>query len=183
MNHRTLASLEGGSSLRSPAPVTSSSPERKKMTVKELKEALRALPKTELKEIADYALMLSVETGQGYDRGEEMLYESLCLAIREVTNEQGMPFTAMRKGTMYPKFREVRKQIEDFISSSGVGKLSTPEKKKFFNTICRVLVERVQELDVPVGLKTVMNQAAGVGGHFDRAFPGYIASGLVRRII
>lgn len=183
MNQRTRASLEGGSSLRSPAPVTSSSPERKKMTVKELKDALRALSKTELKEVADYALMLSVDTGQGYDRGEEMLYESLRLAIREVTNDDSMPFTAMRKGTMYPKFKEVRKQIEDFVTTSGVGKLSTPERKKFYNTIARVLVERVQELDVPVGLKTVMNQAAGVNGHFDRAFPGYIAAGLVRRII
>lgn len=183
MPNRTLAPLEGGSSLRSPAPVTSSSPERKKMTVKELKDSLRSLSKAELKEVADYALMLSVETGQGYDRGEEMLYESLGLAIKAATNEVPMPFTALRKGTMYPKFREVRKQIEDFVTSSGIGKLSTPERKKFYNTIARVLVERVQELDVPVGLKTVMNQAAGISGHFDRAFPGYIASGLVRHII
>lgn len=177
----------GCSSLRSETPPLRSGVKGSVtvIDVESLKRQIKQLNPDQLKEVIDFALYeKDVKTRPStYDRNEEMLYSVLAEELKSKLSSALVPFHVFKKGSSYARFREVLKHVDEFLRSTGIPRFTTPERKKMYSIVIRLVVERASELDVPLGVKLVLNQSDYIPGLFDRAFPGYLRSGLVRMLL
>lgn len=142
------------------------------------------MSKEDRKQIFDYLLLLSQETTGEAERSlsiwNECCYSQLSVLV------PGLP--PVRPGTrLYPALKESHKQVEDFISATGFGSLTTAERKTLYLTLASLLVYRARHLasktTAPLGMRLVLQSSADLPSLFDAAFPGYLRSGLGRRIL
>lgn len=154
------------------------------MGVKEAKQALVGLKPDELREVADYAEFLREQaTARGSDRHDQILHEALDRHLRALLGESIPPLHVLKRLDIHPRFRILRRSLDAFALTAGVKAIGINERRKMYDTLVGLLVERAQQFDVPLSLKLVLNQAETIAGVFDRAFPGYVQSGMATRIL
>ncbi|MDD5478016.1 MAG: hypothetical protein PHG87_07480 [Candidatus Omnitrophica bacterium] len=67
--------------------------------------------------------------------------------------------------------------LMEFIES--IGPLDNRQKLIAMKMCANLIVGQLREMDIPVSVKTICNCMQRIRDIFDRAFPGYIESGLV----
>lgn len=149
-----------------------------------VKESCRRLTPDQMKELRDIlALQIDAVERTSYSREEVMWFDALHLAISKSIGTIRGTYSAMRKTDLYPRFRASMKVVEEFTRSCDMGRLSTPQRKKWYNLLAEVLVTWCDGLDAPMTFKLVVNQAERIPGLVDKSFPGYVEAKLIKKIL
>ncbi len=77
--------------------------------------------------------------------------------------------------------------VAEFMDASGFKDLKVAERQAAYRFLAQLLVDHVVGIarakGLPVGAKMVSSCAGQIGEVFERAFPGYIASGLAKVVV
>lgn len=127
-------------------------------------------------------LALAEQQSKGEDRDLDMwsssLYEAL---VRDAGRASGtVPGPMVIRQLVSPP--SLWGPLRDFMSASGLSGLSVAERRSVYGLLARLLVEDAREFAdwsrAPMGPRLAAQRAVGIAGVFDRAFPGYLRSGL-----
>ena len=73
--------------------------------------------------------------------------------------------------------------VDSFMRNNGLDKLQVSHRQSVYMLLAKLVIERAQDVasytNQPLSAKLVGTCSANVAGVFDKAFPGYIAAGLV----
>lgn len=76
--------------------------------------------------------------------------------------------------------------VLDFMEASRLSKLEVTKRQAVYRTLAELVVRRARKIGsrsgAPLSAKLVANVAGNIGGIFESAFPGYVASGLAHLV-
>jgi hypothetical protein len=152
-----------------------------------LKVEVERLTPAQRKELADYLAHLRHQAGAGSPdklRHLEQVHGSLGRLMLSVYHIPILPLPVLLgRGTDAKALRDATAHLESFWSDCRrLDSAILPHQWTTMVDLCvRLWASRAHQIpNVPLTLRTVCNQAAHTAALFDQAFPGYMASGLVR---
>lgn len=163
--------------------------------VEKIKELCRALDVRQRKEVRDYIayldkeqkqiLLTSTRTGQSLSRDEEMLADSLEQLLAEAL---GTPRQARhRPAAILASLRDCYATVEAFVQAAGLSRNKSYDRKALYNLLAGMLVDYSRQLaakiGAPLSFKFVLQNTDKIPALFDRAYPGYAASGLAGIVV
>lgn len=172
-------SIEGGG-----GEGPSSATRIEKTVVEELLEAADRLPPAARKQLLDHLALRSANTDLGDPRDVDMwagaVYEALRRELGASGGSLGGPMTVKRAVGAASAFGFIR----DFVADAGLADAAVMEKQSFYQLLARLLVSHAADVarhvGAPLSVKFVANNSVNVAAVFERSFPGYLRSGLVR---
>lgn len=141
------------------------------------------LPPAARKQLLDQ-LALKASTEQHDPRDVDMwagaIYEALQRQLGAGGGSLGGPMTVKRAVGAPSAFGFIR----DFVVDSGLADATVMERQSFYKLLARLLVNHAADVarhvGAPLSVKFVANNSNNVAAVFERAFPGYLRSGLMR---
>lgn len=108
------------------------------------------------------------------------IYEALQHKLGASGGSLGGPMTIKRAVGAASAFGFIR----DFMADSGLADATVMEKQSFYKLLARLLVNHAADVarhvGAPLSVKFVANNSNNVAAVFERSFPGYLQSGLMR---
>ncbi len=149
------------------------------------KKALRGLPRKTQQQLLDYLLLLTHEEANDTDRDLEMWKASCASKL-----EHHLPGTSTHvpKGTrLHTMLKESYTILTSFMAGANFGTMTVIQRKAIYEMLATLLVARAKHLasktTAPLSLRLTFQCAADLPGLFDAAFPGYLESGLARKVL
>jgi hypothetical protein len=148
------------------------------------------LPKLNLRELDDVILNAKVwkdkkvKGPHPIDVIEQLLYETLTEQLRIKLSEQFPTFFIFR--TVRPA--DYALIVETAVWAESWIKVNFPDSKKvdrrrLFSLMCELIIENVEQSPAPLGLTSVLKQFKNISGYIEKAYPGYLNSGLIYLIL
>lgn len=114
-----------------------------------------------------------------------LLYESMKVVLSNKLRTTYKPLPLWLRS--FPQtFRLLRKRatlIEEFIEINFKKKLTRSQKNKLYLIFCNVVANRIELTRVPLSLTSMLSFLNNLPGLVDKAFPGYIQSGMMDALI
>lgn len=120
--------------------------------------------------------------GEG-DQELEMLYSYIANSIYRYTKHHIQPFYILRTKNrkLFNELKDVMDMLLEFAQENNLS-----EKKELFilfQLYSDLICEYLQEIGVPIHLKTVVQSSEQFPGLLNKAYPGYLKSGLLKFLI
>lgn len=97
------------------------------------------------------------------------------------------PAPRMRPPTILGSLRDSYKAVELFVQAAGLFRTASYDRKATYNLLAGLVVEYAKQLaakiGAPLSFKFVLQNVEKLPALFDRAYPGYVASGLASIVI
>lgn len=164
---------------------------QEKASYAQILEGVYELNEHELETIisaAKYALQQKQEQGS---RGEEIeikpFYDSLIQVVKELGTTVYKPqsyhvFLSQQSGRRIKRIARDKAQVDNWISKH-VGKLRRTEQFAFYRFAWICLLNWLNKHNESRGPKTALNYASYIPEAIDAELPGYVQSGVLKRII
>ena len=111
----------------------------------------------------------------------EAVFRALSAALGNYGHHQ-LPYRVFQGKQDFGPFRKKAVQISKYIK-----KAFQPKSTVEFDFCCklcfRLLGQWLQDIGVPLGYRTLVNNSDRVPSLIDQAFPGYISAGILNRVI
>ena len=152
-----------------------------------IKEQIDRLSAKQRKEIKDYLAYVELKHGSEDRTGDEQRKEMILLdlvqeRLTQVLRVKPMPYQIFARTPSYKALQEAIAHLDVFTSSVQTGgalPLSMAKRTALYRLCVSHWESRVNAIGIPLGIKTLLQQAEHTPGLFDKAYPGYLASGLV----
>jgi hypothetical protein len=150
----------------------------------------QTLPTLELKELEDLQalikFLLDGKSSKGNateDSIEILLYQAIA-EVLEAENLTATPFFHFKKGPTYRQFRAGKEVVEKFLDKSfRPKKLTRTQRKKLYKMMICWVVVYLNEYNVPLSVRTIVNNLSKGPEFFLREFPEYLESKLFFKIL
>jgi hypothetical protein len=146
------------------------------------------LPNLSLKELDDVLLsakMWREKKVKGVvDTTEQLLYESIIEQLGIKLSEKFLNFFIFRtkRPSDYALLVETVEWANPWIKINFPNSKST-DKRRIFVFITELVIEHVEQSPAPLGLTSVLRQFKNITGLLEKAYPGYLESGLLHLIL
>lgn len=148
-----------------------------------IKELLPELSANELKEVILLAEFFKERKGAAaLDINDELLYTTLTeeLSRRLSTSFSPLPILKRNSPKLFNKFIQIAGDynawIDRVFKDTTVTRL---QRRRLAIIVIEVVVENIENSKVPLSLTSTLNFFANFPGLFNKAFPGYIESGML----
>jgi len=117
--------------------------------------------------------------------GDMLLYESLksVLSRKLKTRFDNIQTWIMKNPRLFKILKSRSDLIEAFIEDNFKKDISKIEKNRLYIIFINVVADRVEQTRVPLSLTSTLSFLNNLPGLVDKAFPGYIQSGLMDALI
>lgn len=150
-----------------------------------LSERLSTLDSVELQRVIDLAKTLQATRSCSVESNEIIIfYETLCEEVKLYTGIEGMPLHSFKRSNRkgYNKLCEMVTLMEAWAANVDADVKTRLKKRNFYATMAMLVSSFLDDLNVPISVKTLLNSFEKFPGLIDKAFPGYVRSGLIRTI-
>lgn len=116
----------------------------------------------------------------------EVFYKILLAEINRVTaSSVKMPFAVFRKGKMWGRFMTEYETTYKLFCDNHIGSKHSLQvaMSSFYMLVAKLIIEDLEKRDKPVTVQMCVYRMDAVSALINRAFPGYIAAGLLSRIL
>ena len=116
-------------------------------------------------------------------RNEQHFHDVLKVLLEK--NGSGLQsYARMEKSDLGKNLAEFTEILDEYLNSAMGGKIFRIQvRRKMYKMILEVLIDSMKSRNIPIGVKSVLNQKYHVIGIFNTAFPGYAEAGLLRKLI
>lgn len=163
--------------------------------IERVKESLKQLSASELKEVRDYASLLAqnsasdsrsgLKPSQILSREENIWLSRLHFHLSRATGISSSPpiVAPGRDRSLGASFEFV----EAFLKQAGIWQKETYSRVAVYDLLADLLVRHARQLahkvQAPLGMKFVLQNTNKLPELFDLAYPGYLPAGLARMVI
>lgn len=153
------------------------------MKVQEIIAVLPTMPKKDLVKIQDMIkLLVGNEEGDATNE-ENVVFQAMVEELRSVGVRQATTYESFRQTAAFKPWKKGIKEVDLFLNTK-FGKYSFKKTDK--HALCRLLfrtmLEEMRERGIPISLGSVAANVIRIPEMFERAFPGYLESGLAHLI-
>ena len=150
-------------------------------------DALAALPTmtpTQLRQVQARTIFLLATTGgsAGIEEERRALYQTISDVLKSLHLKNSPPWAVFKKNRFYNHYNTSYDLLEDFMVENFEG-MSTPERIQFYRLVLRILVRDLKRIGVEVSIGSITTNLGRVPSLIDRAFPGYIESGMMSKVL
>lgn len=118
---------------------------------------------------------------------ESFIYDIVDGVYKQRTGSNLLPFfTYKKKGKSAKNFSIYSSKIEDWLSSVlSLGKTTgkAGSKTKLLTLMVGIVMDDIEARSLPLKTDIVMNALANAPNLFNKAYPGYVESGLVNKLL
>lgn len=145
---------------------------------------MKDLKNYNLKELKDLRNRIDYEINLKTPKPEEELfYYALNKIIKKNTGLRIIPFPVFKLNKNYPKFKKVLLEIDRFFEDNLGKELTRVEKSKVYNLYADLIYGYTSGMGITTILPTLINFHEYFPGLLEKEFPGYLKSGLLRKIL
>lgn len=150
------------------------------LTVADILRTLPALSERERVSIVAACAMLSTNV-EAADQPQELLWRG----YRMHADEMGIALPVLgfaMKSSTWPAFRKKAVEFDEWLTRM-VGDMTLDERTHSYRVVARCVMAMCEEMQLVLTPTTLMQQAGNATQALNLAFPGYAASGLLRRAL
>lgn len=114
-----------------------------------------------------------IRTRQFYDVIQSCLLKELGIEKRA--------FSIFKKSNNFNKFKKSYKDLDVYMKSININNKKSINYK-FYLLFIKLLIDWLQECNIPISLSTVINNMNKIPGLLNQAYPDYIKNGLIHLI-
>lgn len=155
------------------------------MTLKEIEKELTSLSLKDLESLkSKIEFLISLTPKTTGVTLEQQLLETIATKLVVELNLPvlGYGIIKSKKPNQFSKLKEVTAFLDMWLGEVLKKKPDKRERMKCYKIFTEFMTNKLLELDIPVSLTTILNCYEWFPSLFEKFFPGYIKSGLVRVI-
>jgi len=142
---------------------------------KNIKERIRELKL----ELANLELLCSDYDAQDVD----IFYTYLCKELQKHTRQKQQAITILKAKNkkLYKQLKQITELLNDFAFDNDVR-----EKRDIYNLYqiaCELICENIVDMGIPLSFKAFLNHIDLFPGLLNKAYPGYLKSGLLKFLL